>query len=304
MQGKSRKRVRIAILAVLLTTLGMIGIGAIAASQADAASVQYANAVAHGTGATAAFANGTWTLDSGHGVGGSAQVDLVNPGTATTEPTMTTSSEAAGDPRWVIEFHNGTYLFGIPANGANSSKLAWTLEPAGTAETDYAHALAAAQAGGSDDQVTAAFIVQDTGNPDTTVNLTNVTYDGLAVVPQPAPIPYVYNGGVVSVTYNTGVVSWNESQMGWPDSKNKCEEVWISGYGFGAWNPADPTNPGTAHVGFTCEHDGSNYNQGYLRGLAKGHTYALRIVPATGVYGNNKPIPGAHVAYVDVFTTR
>jgi len=275
---------------------------------AQAATPQYANAVANGTGSAASFANGTWTLNSGHGTGGSAQVDLVSPGTSTVEPTMTVDHQGAGNPRWVIEFHNGTYLFGYPAVGDNVSTLIWTLEPGNTAEPDYAHALAAAQAGGSDDSVTAAFIVEDTGNLDTAVNLTNVTYNGNAVVPQPAPpapVPYVYGGHDVSVSYNSAVVGWNESVAGWPDSKNKCEEVWISGPGFGAWNPNNPTDPGSAHVGFTCDHSGTNTNLGYLRGLKKGgYLYALRVVPAVGTYGagNNHPIPGAKVGYVDVFT--
>jgi len=118
------------------------------------------------------------------------------------------------------------------------------------------------------------------------------------------PVPYVYGGHVVAVSYTGGVVAWKESLLGWPDNTSKCEQVWISGYGFGAWDPNNPTNPGTSHIGFTCDHSGNSYNQGYLRGLTKGHTYALRIVPATGSYGpgNSKPIPGAHVAYVDVFT--
>ncbi|MGH3417780.1 MAG: hypothetical protein ACRDSS_15015, partial [Actinocrinis sp.] len=76
------------------------------------------------------------------------------------------------------------------------------------------------------------------------------------------------------------------------------------GYGFGTWNPADPADPGTAHIGFTCDHGTGNVNTGDLWGLTPGQTYALRIVPATGTYGSHKPIPGARVGYVDVFTTR
>lgn len=292
---------KIALAAAPLAALGGLALGT---GAARAAAEQYANPVALGAGASASYASGTWTLDSGHGAGGSAQVQLVHPGTAATAPAFTASTEFAGNPRWVIQFHNGTYLFGSPPVGANASALAWTLEPGGKAEPDYAHALADAQAGGSDDQVTAAFIVMDTGNPDTTVNLTNVTYNGNAVVPQPAPVPYVYGGQVVNVNNNRATVTWHESARGWPDSTSKCEEVWISGYGFGAWDPANPTDPGTSHVGFTCDHSGTDTNYGYLKGLAAGHTYALRIVPATGVYGSNHPIPGAHVAYVDVFTTR
>lgn len=113
--------------------------------------------------------------------------------------------------------------------------------------------------------------------------------------------PYVYGGSVVTVNNNRATVTWSDGGT-WPN-KSQCVEVWISGYGFGAWNPADPTNPGTSHVGFTCNNGNQAANLGYLSGLARNHTYALRIVPATGVYGNNHPIPGANVGYVDVFTS-
>lgn len=144
-------------------------------------------------------------------------------------------------------------------------------------------------------------------------NVTSV--DGVALTSAvPAVKPYVYGGHVDQVNATRATVSWRESAATgpWLESSNppvppggKCEEVWISGYRFGAWNPANPTSPGTAHVGFTCEHDNSDIGVGYLRGLAPHHTYALRIVPATGVYGTgrNHPIPGASVGYVDVFTT-
>lgn len=118
-------------------------------------------------------------------------------------------------------------------------------------------------------------------------------------------VPYVYAGHGITVNNNSASVGWSESQLGWPDPSAKCEQVWISGYGFGAWNGS---NPGTAHVGYTCDRNGSNTNVGYLWGLAAGHTYALRIVPSTtedwGHRADATPIPGAHVGYVDVFTTR
>lgn len=123
------------------------------------------------------------------------------------------------------------------------------------------------------------------------------------VKPAAAPLPYVYAGHDITVNNNRATVGWSDSATGWP-SKNECVEVWISGYGFGAWDPQNPTSPGTSHVGFTCNNGDQTANVGYLRGLAAGHNYALRIVPAVGVYGNNHPIPGANVGYVDVLTTR
>jgi hypothetical protein len=247
--------------------------GIIGANKAGAATTpQYANGVANGAAATASYVNGTWTLDSGHGTGGSAQVDLVKPGTATTAPTMTTSNESAGDPRWVIEFHNGCYLFGIPANGANSSTLAWTLNPSGTAETSYANALTAAQACGADDQVTAAFIVQDTGNPDTTVNLTNVTYDGNAVVPEPAyTILYDGHGATINPT------SENVTFM----LKGVPSEVMFVIHG-----PGKIDN----HVGWVSAKDGANV--GVYKGLEANHGYTSCYTPVTGGAGSTTPGPG------------
>lgn len=129
--------------------------------------------------------------------------------------------------------------------------------------------------------------------------------------PPPAAAPYVYGGHDITVDATRATVGWSESAATgpWDESANppsggKCEEVWISGPGFGAWNPADPTNPGTSHVGFTCDHGTGNTNTGYLAGLRPGSTYALRVVPATGTYGHHQPIPGANVGYVDVFTAR
>jgi hypothetical protein len=100
----------------------------------------------HYTAGTAAV------LDPSKVSGASAQLDLVKPpAPATAEaPTLTASSACAGDPRWVIEFHNGDRLFGeLPDGTTAQSALSWTLEPAGTAEPSWAAALAAADAGGA-----------------------------------------------------------------------------------------------------------------------------------------------------------
>jgi hypothetical protein len=109
-------------------------------------------------------------------------VDLVRPAAPTSEPTFTASAYSAGDPRWVIEFHNGTYLFGTPT-APNSSTFTWAENPGGAQSTTWAAALAWAQAGGTDNQVTAAFIVDDTGSAGVPTTLTNVKYNGEAVVP-------------------------------------------------------------------------------------------------------------------------
>lgn len=270
------------------TTAVAAGALALSAGVAGAAPLpQYANPVANGAGAHASYAAGTWTLDSGHGVGGGAQVDLVKPGTAVTAPAFTADHEQAGNPRWVVEFHNGDYLFGYPAAGANESSLNWTLEPGNHVEPSYAAALAAAQAGGSDDQVTAAFIVNDTGNPDTTVNLTGVTYNGRAVVPagkpapHPVPRPHLYDGHVMTVNNN-------DAQIGWKYGPG-VHYVLTRTFGYG-FSPN-----GSPHLGFTSS------DVGYWSGLAAGHTYDIELIPAGA---DRQPLPHAQVGWITIVTTR
>jgi hypothetical protein len=112
-------------------------------------------------------------------------VDLVKPAAplAADAPSFNASNYSAGDPRWVIEFHNGCYLFGTPTAPA-STTFTWAENPGGAQSTDWATALAwAQQSCGSDDQVTAAFIVEDTGSNGVQTTLRNVTYNGESVQP-------------------------------------------------------------------------------------------------------------------------
>jgi hypothetical protein len=134
--------------------------------------------------------------------------------------------------------------------------------------------------------------VNDTGNPDSTVKLTDVTYNGNPVVQFVKP-PYVYNGHVVSVTRTSAVVGWSDSATGWP-SANHCVRVYI--YGFD--RPA-----GQAHIGFACDNGNPANDLGYLRSLAPGHSVALFVQPAEGTYGHNWPIPGTNAqAHIRVVT--
>ncbi|HEX6453157.1 MAG TPA: ricin-type beta-trefoil lectin domain protein [Trebonia sp.] len=174
-------------LAAALSVAALAAAGSAAlAGGADAAASQGANGVTYGTGGTPqaaydATAN-SWTLESPTSTGASAQVDLVRPAEPTSAPSFTATAYSAGDPRWVIEFHNGCYLFGTPT-APNSSTFTWAENPGGAQSTDWATALAWAQSCGTDDQVTAAFIVDDTGSGGVPTTLTNVTYNGEAVVP-------------------------------------------------------------------------------------------------------------------------
>jgi hypothetical protein len=261
---------------------------------AQAATTIGANANAYGTGSTAAWnASGTAvTLDPSNASGASAQVDLVKPPapSATQAPTLTASSVSAGDPRWVIEFHNGDYLFGELPNGtASQSTLSWSLEPAGTAEPSWAAALAAVNAAGADNQVTSAFVVDDAGYAGTAVNVSNITYNGDAVVPYvkpkppkpPAPRPYLYDGHVITVDNN-------DAQIGWKFGPGVHYVLTRTfGYGFSL--------NGSPHLGFT------SINIGYWGGLAAGHTYDIELIPAGA---NRQPLPNAQVGWITIFTTR
>ena len=257
---------------------------------AHAATTIGANANAYGTGSTSAWnAAGTAvTLAPSSASGASAQVDLVKPPapTAAQAPTLTASSASAGDPRWVIEFHNGDYLFGeLPNGAAPQSALTWSLEPAGTAEPSWAAALAAADAGGADNQVTSAFIVDDAGYAGTAVSVSGITYNGEAVVPyvkpKPAPRPYLYGGHVITVNNN-------DAQIGWKDGPG-VHYVLTRTFGYG-FSPN-----GSPHIGFT------GITTGYWEGLAAGHTYDIELIPAGA---NRQPLPHAQVGWITIVTTR
>jgi hypothetical protein len=283
---------------------------------AHAATTIGANANAYGAGSTAAWnASGTAVaLDPSNASGASAQVDLVKPPapSAADAPTMTASTASAGDPRWVIEFHNGDYLFGtLPSGTAPQSTLAWSLEPAGTAEPSWAAALAAADAGGADNQVTAAFIVDDAGYAGTSVDVSGITYNGEAVVPYvkptppgpptptapptppvhptpppvhptpPAPRPYLYGGHVITVNNNDAQIGWNDG----PGVHYVLARTF--GYGFSL--------NGSPHIGFT------GGTTGYWAGLAAGHTYDIELIPAGA---NRQPLPDAQVGWITIVTTR
>jgi hypothetical protein len=270
---------------------------------AHAAPTIGANANAYGSGSTAVWnAAGTAvTLDPSSASGASAQVDLVKPPapTAAAAPTLTASSVSAGDPRWVIEFHNGDYLFGQLPNGTTAqSTLTWTLEPAGTAETSWTAALAAADAGGADNSVTAAFIVDDAGYAGTAVDVSGITYNGEAVVPYvkptppgpptppvhptpPAPRPYLYGGHVITVNNN-------DAQIGWKFGPG-VHYVLTRTFGYG-FSPN-----GSPHLGF------SGGTIGYWSGLAAGHTYDIELIPAGA---NRQPLPHAQIGWINIVTTR
>jgi hypothetical protein len=123
--------------------------------------------------------SGNPVLDAGTAAGTSAQVDVVNPPPAapSAEPSFTASTFGGGGPRWVIELHNGMYIFGYPDEGLTAG-TEWAVNPGGPQTVSYATAVADARAGGLDNWVTAAFIVDDAGFPGHAVTLAGVQYNG------------------------------------------------------------------------------------------------------------------------------
>lgn len=106
----------------------------------------------------------------------------------TAEPTFTTSTYKAGDPRMIIDLSNGKSLWGYPgSSGLNGSDMAWTVDN-GNTYTNYATALSNA---GVDDSVTVndAYIVDDVTLQNTPVAISAIQFGGQNLGP-----------GTVSVT--------------------------------------------------------------------------------------------------------
>lgn len=222
-----------------------------------------------------------------------------------TAPTFVTDSAAAGSPRWVIVLANKDMLFndqsGTSADTANGSAADWEYNTGSGWSAATGYAAAVGKVGGAGQVVARAYIVADGDQAaGTTDVISSVQYGGqlMTVKPVYAPHPYVYGGHVVTVSNNTAVVGWSEGPG------VSCEMVRIWGYGFSATD-------GSPHVGYTCDTGHPGTNQGYLWGLAAGHTYFLQVIPATvvdwGHRADAQPLPGVlnpRGSGIDVFTTR
>jgi hypothetical protein len=192
-----RTTIRRALLGISAAALCAVGLAipAVANASASVAATPLSVALYHNGDSKATWdASGNPVLTAGTDAGTSAQVQIKNVhGTQlpTTEPSFTASASGGGDPRWVIELHNGQYLFGYPYQPAATR---WSVNPGGNQNTDYATAVAAAEAGGSDNYITAAFIVDDQGgNSLGAVTLTGVQYNGETLA-----APVVFSGGIVN----------------------------------------------------------------------------------------------------------
>ena len=163
------------IIAAVLAAATLPLLGAVSASAA--AAPQLSVTLAAGTSSTAVFdSNGNVILTAGTDAGTAAYVDVNGESgqqAPASAPTFTSSpAQSAGDPRWVVEFHNGCYLFG------DGTADHWAVNPGGAQDVSYATALADAKACGQDNWVTAAFIVADAGNHGIAYHLTNIQYNG------------------------------------------------------------------------------------------------------------------------------
>lgn len=173
--------------AAAATVALMGGAAMLASTTADAATTPLSVSLyANGDSSATWNAAGDPVLTAGTSSGTSAQLQIKNvqdtqaPATA---PSFTPSAFGGGDPRWVLEFHNGCYLFGYP-NENNTDATAWAANPGGPQSTDYASAVTWAKACGSDDNLTSVFVVDDAGGHSlSAVTLTDVQYNGQTLAP-------------------------------------------------------------------------------------------------------------------------
>jgi hypothetical protein len=196
------------------------GSGAAAFGGAASAAVsQGANGVIYGSGGTpqASYdaASNTWTLESPTSPGASAQIVLVNPANVAIPgqgvggpdisdgPTFKASAVSGGDPRWVLEFHDGCSLVGTPT-AANSSDLTWSAEPGGSQGMSWADAFTWLEDGGNgcgaDAGVSAAYIVDDTSSNGVPTTLSDVMYGTENVVPYSSSTTHSAQGPIKNNT--------------------------------------------------------------------------------------------------------
>lgn len=263
-------------------------------------------------------------------------------GTANAAPlpvvsTTTHFSYTVGSPVLDTAIHNLTPGNGTPVEFDLTAAVAATGVPSGSVAGDVANDVAFLETHAGYDVPTASFsivggdemvklYVTDSHPAAGTFELA-ATHSGTGLVVPPftpggapsshgnasvtwnrfvAPVqakPYVYDGHVITIQNTDATVGFSESAANAPWLENlnppiggKCVEVREFGFGFSA---AD----GSPHVGFTCDHTGTNTNEGFLSGLAKGHTYRLQVVPAVGTYASNHPIPNANTSWIEVDTT-
>lgn len=292
--------------------LGMLGAGAVAvaalalgagaanAAPAAAPAPVYVASIgnipfttlAKGTGASAVVnAGDTFSLTVGAPTATTyAQAELAlptNSALSTVAPTLATDNYAAGSPRWVLQLGNGKTLFGYPAQFGSTTDN-WEVNGV---SGYFTYDQAVQKAGGYGQVVANAFIVADGDQAaGTTDVVSHVSYGGtnMTVALLRAPRPHLYGGHVIFVNNN-------DAQVGWY-------------YGPGVtcvltrtFGPNMTSANGKPHPGFTC-YNKNGLGIGFWSGLAAGHTYAIRYIPASPV--TREALPNAQVGWITLVTTR
>jgi hypothetical protein len=104
-----------------------------------------------------------------------------NPTPPATAPTFTTDNYNSGSPRWVMEFSDGTTLFGYPSQADLGSSNWENITSAGGTYVSYTTALSEVAA---DSSLTGVFVVEDTDQyAGTTDTITDMTYDNQSLIP-------------------------------------------------------------------------------------------------------------------------
>jgi hypothetical protein len=113
-------------------------------------------------------------------------------------------------------------------------------------------------------------------------------------------VPHLTKGHVLDVNNNDATIGWSYVDYG---TLKECATTQTFGFGF--------TVAGSPHIGFTCfnatkPQDLPNGDVGYWAGLAAGHTYDIKLVPAerNAVTGVITDIPGAPAGWVTIVTTK
>ena len=275
MRGVRMKMRTMAAAAALALAAGGGAVAAATAASAATTGPLQATVYANGDSTAQWSGYGDPVLKAGTAPGTSAQVDLsgayAGQQAPTMEPSFNASSSGAGDPRWVIELHNGCYVFGYPNEPGYTSANDWSVNPGGQQGVSYATAIAAAKACGSDNWVTSAFIVDDAGYNGHTVTLTNVEYDN-QYLPNPDTVTG-YSGLKLGdagsgKTDGTAVVLWTSD--GTPD------QIWTVEPDGAVVNGAAGTGmclddpgfggQGTAVDMYQCVQNGQSNEQWYVSG--------------------------------------
>jgi hypothetical protein len=109
-------------------------------------------------------------------------------------------------------------------------------------------------------------------------------------------VPHLSHGRVLDVSNNDATIAWN--YVDYPAGAKECALTQTFGFGFSV--------AGSPHIGFTCfnaskPQDLPNGDVGYWAGLAAGHTYDIKLIPANA---DKTPIVGSPAGWITIVTTK